>query len=53
MGNNVINNKRPHSLRYGTDKGMGMGIKYIVLLVVELFLLFHTDFMLVSSIKNN
>lgn len=53
MRNNVINNKRPHSLRYRTDKGMGMGIKYIVLIVVALFFLFPTVFMFVSSIKNN
>lgn len=53
MRNNVINNKRSHSLRYRKDKGMSMAIKYIVLVVVALFFLFPTVFMFVSSIKNN
>ena len=52
MRNNVINNKNPYSLSYRVNKGMGIGITYLVLTVVALFFLFPTVFMFVSSIKN-
>lgn len=49
----TVGTESPHSFEYRMRKGLGLTLDYLGLILLGLFFLFPTIFMLVSSFKNN